>query len=421
MLTLKTAKAQAPTPLLARTSTLVLVFALVAIGVSVHKYLLPAKPFDDAGHTSTEFNNYVIFERAGTHLLAGEDLYRSYPAEHWDLFKYSPTFALFSVPLSWLPTLAGLSLWNAANALVLLAGLLALPLAQRPKALAAWLVLKELMTCLQNSQSNGLVAGLVVLTFVALERDRAGWAGLCLALSLYLKIYGAAAGLLLVFYPCRWRSLAWGALWVLVLGALPLAVVTPAELLAQYRSWLALLANDHHASHGLSVMGVVEARLGIGNADGWIVALGTVGLLAPLVRVRHYHDVEFRLGMLSSLLVWLVIFNHKAESPTYVVAVTGLAIWFVAARRSLLDVILLTGTYLLTCWSHTDLFPRSFRRSVVGPYQIKALGSLFVWPRMVYNQLLQPATPTPVLLPFPAAASVQAAADAAPDRSARAA
>ncbi len=381
---------------------IVAVYVLLAVVISVHKYALPSKAFDDAGHQSTEYNNYVIFERSGAHLLAGEDLYREYPAEHWDLFKYSPTFALATVPLSWLPPLVGLSFWNLSNALVLLAGLLALPLDQRPKAIVCWLVLKELLTCLQNSQSNGLVAGLVVLTFVALERDRAAWAGLCLALSFYLKIFGAAAGILCVLYPCRWRAVVWSAVWFVVFGALPLVVVSPDQLLAQYRSWLVLLAGDHHVSYGLSAMGIAQAWLGIENIDGLILLASTIGLLATLVRVRQYDDVDFRLGVLASLLVWMVVFNHKAESPTYIVAVTGLAIWYVSVQPGRLDLVLLGSTYLLTCWTQTDLFPRFVRRTIFGPYKIKAIGSLVLWPRMIYSLLVHSAAPQPVILPISA-------------------
>lgn len=50
-----------------------------------------------------ECNNFLIFRAAYSHLVAGRDLYAAYPAEHVDLFEYSPTFALlrrFSSPAS---------------------------------------------------------------------------------------------------------------------------------------------------------------------------------------------------------------------------------------------------------------------------------------------------------------------------------
>jgi len=48
-------------------------------------------------------NNFLIFRSAFDHLLAGRDLYAAYPAEHADLFKYSPTFALLFAPFALLP------------------------------------------------------------------------------------------------------------------------------------------------------------------------------------------------------------------------------------------------------------------------------------------------------------------------------
>jgi hypothetical protein len=247
-----------------------------------------------------------------------------------------------------------------------------------------------LMTSMQNAQSNGLVVGLVLLAVVALERDRPGWAGLCLAASFYLKIYGAAAGVLALMYPCRWRAAASTAGWLIVLGALPLAIVPADELLAQYRSWLVLLGNDHGGDYGLSVMGVADAWLGIRGIEGWLVPLGFIGLLAPLARVRQYADVDFRLGMLASLLVWLVIFNHKAESPTYIVAVTGLAIWYVTSQPTRADLAMVATAFLLTSGIWGDLVPRSIRTLLV-PYRIKAVGSIVLWPRIAYRLLTRQA------------------------------
>ena len=122
---------------LLRPRWIVSLYLLLAVAVSIHKYMLPAHIVDGTDIEATQYNNYVIFERSGGHLLAGDDLYRTYPDEHWDLFKYSPTFALCAVPLNWLPDWLGLSLWNVANALALLAGILLLPLDERPKAVVA--------------------------------------------------------------------------------------------------------------------------------------------------------------------------------------------------------------------------------------------------------------------------------------------
>jgi hypothetical protein len=38
---------------------------------------------------------------------------------------------------------------------------------------------------------------------------------------------------------------------------------------------------------------------------------------------------------------------------------------------------------------------------VFGPYKIKAIGSLIVWPRMIYSLLVQTTAPAPVIISFP--------------------
>jgi len=55
--------------------------------------------------------------------MEGKDLYAPYPNEYWDLYKYSPTFALLMAPLALLPTLAGLAGWNLLNVVFVLIGI----------------------------------------------------------------------------------------------------------------------------------------------------------------------------------------------------------------------------------------------------------------------------------------------------------
>ena len=67
----------------------------------------------------------------------------------------------------------------------------------------------------------------------------------------------------------------------------------------------------------------------------WPVQLaGTVLLMLPLAKWRNWQFAEFRMRFLCALLVYMVIFNHQSESPSFVIAVTGIAIWFVITPRS---------------------------------------------------------------------------------------
>lgn len=92
---------------------------VVSIIISAQAYYQGGKKFNDDGPAYTRYNNYVIFTSASKHLSEGSNLYKSYPEEHWDLFKYSPAFALFMSGFAVFPDLPGLILWNLLNILVI--------------------------------------------------------------------------------------------------------------------------------------------------------------------------------------------------------------------------------------------------------------------------------------------------------------
>jgi hypothetical protein len=369
-----------------RLETLFVVFAAVAVLGGLGQYLKGEEII--GGGAYTNYNNYLIFKLAFVHLLENRDLYAAYPELVWDVFKYSPTFALLMAPLAILPDLPGLLGWNLLNALVLYVGVRWLPLgADAAKARILWFVSLELLISIQSSQSNGLVAGLVLLAFGAFERRHLQVAALCLALSFYVKIFGLVAAVLCLLHRGTTAFLARLAIWGALLGALPLVVVTPDQLLALYGSWLEVLRTDVAASDGLSVMGVLQAWVGVEPPRLLVPLAGAGLLLAPLARRRCVGEARFRYLMLASLLMWMVVFNHRAESPTYVIAMTGVAIWYWTGERSGPDRALLAAAFVLTTLSHTEVFPGPVKAAVIVPYQVKALPIIVIWLRTQYQLL----------------------------------
>src|SRR5438552_15948294 len=64
-------------------------------------------------------NNLSIFRSASLNLLAGRDLYAAHPEQHFDFYKYSPTFALLFAPLAYLPFPLAFLCSSLLNALLL--------------------------------------------------------------------------------------------------------------------------------------------------------------------------------------------------------------------------------------------------------------------------------------------------------------
>jgi hypothetical protein len=118
------------------------------------------------------------------------------------------------------------------------------------------------------------------------------------------------------------------------LMVLPLVLLLPSALAAQYGWWRGIEASDAH-QRWFSVMELVHRITGATWPNWPIQLLGTLALVAPLVvRRERWDESRFRLLYLCSMLLYVVLFNHQAERASYLIAFTGATIWFVAEPRT---------------------------------------------------------------------------------------
>jgi glycosyl transferase family 87 len=334
------------------------------------------------------FGNFDIFRHSFVHLVDGNDLYVHYPAEPGDLFKYSPTFALAMAPFWLLPKWLGLPVWNLLNALAPLVAVNRLALSREARGFILLFSALELFISLQNLQSNGLVAALMIGTFAALERDRPILAALLAGLAFHIKIFGMAVAVLFVLYRQRMTVLVAAATITAALGLLPAAVTGFDGLVAQYRSWLELVGHDQ-IPNNLSLMGFLDTWFGLKLANLSLQFAGIAILLAPLFQRRRWSDFDWRLTYLASVLMWVVVFNHKTESPTFVIAMFGASLWAVVEPPSLARSLLIGFAFVGTSLSSTDFVPRALRQQIVRPLAIKAVPILFLWALTLWRLLVR--------------------------------
>ncbi|WP_247232577.1 glycosyltransferase family 87 protein [Telluribacter sp. SYSU D00476] len=312
-----------------------------------------------------------------------------YPEEQWDLYKYTPTFSALFGLFALFPDWVGLSLWNLVNALVLLFAVYRLPhLRDVEKGLVLVIVLVELLTSIQNAQSNGLIAGLLVMSFALLEDKKYLWATLCILFSAFIKLFGIVGFALFLFYPKKGKLALYTALWTFILFLIPLLFVSYEQYTRLFQSYWNMLSHDHSSSHGYSVMGWLNSWFTLEVNKNLVVLAGVLLFLLPLIRYREYQNYTFRYLALCSVLIWIVIFNHKAESPTFIIAMTGVALWFVAAKKDTLTSILFACAFVLTTLSPTDIFPRYLREEFVIPYALKGFPCIMVWVKVVYDMVV---------------------------------
>jgi hypothetical protein len=149
-----------------------------------------------------------------------------------------------------------------------------------------------------------------------------------------------------------------------------------------------MLLSDHSASYGYSVMGWLNSWFGVELNKNIIVLSGVFIFLIPLVKFREYRQFTYKYLLLTSILIWIVIFNHKAESPTFIIAMTGVALWFTRSEKNIFNIILFIGAFVLTTLSPTDIFPRFLREEYVRPYTLKAVPCILIWAKIIYDMLV---------------------------------
>ena len=354
-------------------------YILLAIFISFSNYNRGQTKHFTPQDKYTHYNNYIIFKNAYFHLIEGKNLYQSFPQKQWDLYKYSPSFSAVMILFAYFPDWLGLLIWNLANVLILFFGIRYFIKGPPQTLFMLWFIFNELVTSVINSQSNPLITGLLVAAFTFFEKEKVHWAALCIISTFYIKVFGLLACALFLFYPKKGKFIMWCMVWAVLILVIPLFFTSSQLLVWQYQNWLQLLANDHSQSYGYSFMGVLHSWFGINLGKNILVVLGLISLAIPFLFKHQFSNFDYRLYWFVSLLIWLVIFNHKAESPTFIIAFTGIALWIFSVSQNKFTWGLGIFAFVFTSLAPTDIFPLFVRQTFFEPYAIKAIPCIVIW------------------------------------------
>lgn len=331
--------------------------------------------------------NYYIFTGSFWHSLHQQNLYANYGL---DIFHYGPSFACLIAPFALLPDWLGVTAWTLMNAWILLYALRRMDFGHTTFLIAVLFCAIEMMTSSHNTQFNPMVAALMILAFVLVEKEKDFWATLFIAAGLLFKIYGGAALLFFLFSKHKFQF-AWSFLfWTALLFVLPMPLSSPSFVTESYHQWVSALAvkNSKNIS-GLSyanaqdmcVMGMIRRIFHPAGFADWMVMIPAAVLLAlPLLRFSQYASKAFRASYLALLLISVVIFSTAAESATFVIAIAGVAIWYGIQPKPLpaWKIAVLVFAWFITSLTTTDLVPHALR-VFIKSHSLKALPPFVVW------------------------------------------
>jgi hypothetical protein len=351
-----------------------LCYLLVLLAIPLQKYL------------HNHYNNFTIFRYSAHHFFGGSNMYIEYPKEYYDVFLYNPTFPVFFAPFAYLPVFAGIFTWVAFTLFIFYLSIKLLPFNLNQRLFIFGFTFLELVTSAANLQSNPLVTAFILLTFIYLEKEDPLKAGAFPGLGFIIKGYGIISGALIFARRSGFKYYLWAFIWIIVLVLLPLIHYSPSGIVTLYKQWGDSLFHEHTINKGISVMGMISSVFGIQNDLNFVQVTAIIFVLITMFFIffrKNYMQVKAI--FLSYLMIFVVIFNHDAESATYLIASTGAAIWYVNSPRRWFDTTIVIITFIFTVLSPSDLFPAYLRRTLVVPYCLKALGPFLIWLRIQYS------------------------------------
>lgn len=345
----------------------------------------------------TRYNNYLIYKNVYYNTVNQISLYAENPALFLDSNHYGPIFSIIIAPFALLPDGFGMVLWNLFNAGFLIWAISKLPIQKSKINLIFWICAHELLTSLLSLQFNPLMTSIIILSFVFIHNKKEFWAALFIIIGTYVKLYGIVGLAFFFFAKNKIKFIAALLFWSIALFVLPMLLSSPEFICKSYLEWFDSLVhkNDLNGSltsmQDISVMGMFRRILQNPNLSNIpFLIIGLIAFAVPYTKYKLYDNLQYRLLLLASVLLFTVIFSTGSESPTYIIAFVGVAIWYVIKQKPIsnLDVFLFVLAMILTSFSPSDLMPGYIRNNFIKPYALKALPCVLIWVKIVYEMLV---------------------------------
>ncbi len=347
-------------------------------------------------------NNFVIFRQSFWHAWDGRPLYVPYPEEYFDIFYYGPVFPVLVMPFAVTPQTVGLVMWTVALTLFLYLSVRHSQFTQRQQLFILWFCAHELLTAIFMQQFNIAIAAIILLSYYFIEKEKDFWAAFFIVLGTLVKLYGVVGLAFFFFSKHKTRFVGSLLFWTVVLLVVPMAFFGPEYIVTQYQEWIDSLLNKNDenvasVAQNISLLGMVQRIAGITFNNLWLIGPGLVLFALPYLRLAQYKNRAFRQTLLASVLMFVVLFSTGSESSGYIIALTGVVVWYTAApwKRNNWDIALMVLAFILTSMSPSDLFPAYIRKEWVQPYALKALPVSIVWLQLCYEMLVHDYTAKP--------------------------
>ncbi len=334
-------------------------------------------------------NNFIIFRSVFYHAVSNLNLYHAYPQEYADVNLYGPVFSVVIAPFALLPVQLGFVLWSLFNVWILYFAIRKLPIQKQWQNAVLIFSCNEMLNNTAWSQINPFILALLMLGFVYAEKGKNEWALLFILLATFIKLYGIVGFAFFLFNDKKRSFIVWALVWSVVFFLLPMLIAGPYFAAHSYVDWYNAITEKavknirmdiHNDLQDISVMGMIKRIFNLPNFKTiWVLLCAGVMFAFQFMHVAYYKDIRFKLYILCSVCIAVVIFNTSSESPTYIIAFPMVCVWYLMQPPTKTNNALFIFAIILTCFSYSDIFTPYVRTHIVRPYSLKALPCFVIW------------------------------------------
>lgn len=326
-----------------------------------------------------------------------KNIYLNYPESFQDRNHYGPFFSVIIAPFAILPDWLGLILWNLLMVMIFILGIKQLPFSEKKKSILGWLCLQDLLTSLVSFQFNTATAGLIILSYCYIYKNEEMKSAFAILIGTFVKLYGIVGFAFFFFIKNKKRFIFSIILISIIFLMLPTLIGGVSFSFHSYMDWYYNILEKNNSNQVLnsyqdiSIMGFFRRVLNNAEISNlYFLIPAFILFFLTYLRKSEYKKLEFQLLFLASTLLFVVLFSSGSESSTYVIAVSGVMIWFLLKDTpKKLDYFLLLFVILFTSFAMSDLFPRYIKDHFIIKYSFKSVPCFFVWLKIIYELLTQ--------------------------------
>ncbi|MEK0422202.1 MAG: hypothetical protein RLZ95_112 [Bacteroidota bacterium] len=335
------------------------------------------------------YNNFIIFKQSFFHLKNNTNLYLEYVNEYKDHYYYSPSFAVLVIPFAFLPNLLGPFAWGFFDAGILYYAIRKLPIQSKYQNFILLLSANEMMNASSNLQSNGIMAATIILSFVYMLQQKESASAKMMLLGFFIKLYSITGLAFFFFSKHKIKFILYFIAWTIVIMCLPLLVTSPENLLQCYRDWFAALSlksnfditvSMHQNMVDITLQGMVKRLFNLPNLVKWYFIIPALIIFgAQYLFINYFSNPVYRLYILCSVLLFIIVFNTGTESPTFIIGVPAICLWYTLQEKTKWMNTIFIISIFFSSFSYSDIFTPWLRTQIMMPYALKAMGCFIVW------------------------------------------